>query len=137
MADHKFIIKGTLPGLNEYLKAERKFYRNANGRATSSGNEMKRDYQMLISNAIRLQLKKLKIKKPIYLSYYYYEPNRKRDHDNVAGVAHKFIQDALVQCGIIENDGWDNIVGFSDQFFLDRHNPRIEVVIQEVEMDEH
>ena len=137
MADHKFIIKGTLPGLNEYLKAERGFHKTSNGKAFVKGNEMKQEYQILIAAAIREQLKKLKIKKPIYLSYYYYEPNRRRDHDNVASVAHKFIQDALVQCGVIEDDGWRNIIGFSDQFFLDKHNPRIEIMIQEVEQNEY
>lgn len=86
---------------------------------------------MLISNAIRLQLKRLRIHNPVFIRYCFYEPNRKRDLDNIAGVAHKFVQDSLVKCGVLENDGWDNIIGFSDQFFLDRINPRIEIVIQE------
>ena len=39
----------------------------------------------------------------------------------------KFIQDALVSCRILENDGWRHIRGFTDVFYVDRHNPRIEV----------
>ena len=134
--EYHFTVPGTLPGLNDYLKAERKFTRRG-GSAHSVGNDMKQENQMLICNAIRLKLKRLKIQRPVHISYRFYEPNRRRDLDNIAGVAHKFIQDSLVRCGVLENDGWDQITGFSDAFFVDRHNPRIEVAIQEVEPDAH
>lgn len=130
MQEYKLILKGTLPGLNDYLRAERSFTRRGT-KGHSCGNDMKQECQMLIANAIRLQLKLLRIHNPVFIRYSFYEPNRKRDLDNIAGVAHKFVQDSLVKCGVLENDGWDNITGFSDQFFLDRHNPRIEIVIQE------
>lgn len=134
--EYHFTVPGTLPGLNDYLKAERKFTRRG-GTAHSVGNDMKQESQMLICNAIRLKLKRLKIQRPVHISYRFYEPNRRRDLDNIAGVAHKFIQDSLVRCGVLENDGWDQITGFSDAFFVDRHNPRIEVIIREVEPDAH
>lgn len=126
MLEHEFIIKGTLPGLNDYLKAERSF-----SKKHSCGNDMKQQYQMLIINAIRLQLKRLTIKNPVTICYSFYEPNMKRDLDNIAGVAHKFIQDSLVKSGVLANDGWANIKGFSDNFYIDKHNPRIEVSIIE------
>ena len=85
-----------------------------------------------IINAIRLNLKRTHINNPVRIKYTFYEPNRKRDLDNIAGVAHKFIQDALVKCKVLDNDGWNNIVGFEDHFFIDKHNPRIEVVLEEV-----
>lgn len=130
MLEHKFVIKGTLPGLNEYLKAERSF-----SKKHSCGNDMKKQYQMIIINAIRLQLIRVKINNPITICYTFYEPNAKRDLDNIAGVAHKFIQDSLVDSGVIENDGWKNIKGFNDRFFIDKFNPRIEVLIIEHEGD--
>lgn len=134
--EYHFTVPGTLPGLNDYLKAERKFTRRG-GSAHSVGNDMKQENQMLICNAIRLKLKRLKIQRPVHISYRFYEPNRRRDLDNIAGVAHKFIQDSLVRCGVLENDGWEQITGFSDAFFVDRHNPRIEITIREVEPDAH
>ena len=134
--EYHFTVPGTLPGLNDYLKAERKFTRRG-GSTHSVGNDMKQENQMLICNAIRLKLKRLKIQRPVHISYRFYEPNRRRDLDNIAGVAHKFIQDSLVRCGVLENDGWDQITGFSDAFFVDRHNPRIEITIREVEPDAH
>lgn len=123
---YTFVIPGKLPGLNDYLKAERSF-----SRKHSCGNDMKQQYQMVISNAIRTQLRRLSIKVPVTIEYRYYEPNKKRDLDNIAGVAHKFVQDALVKCHVLENDGWSNIIGFRDSFFVDRHNPRIEVTLVE------
>lgn len=126
MTEHKFIIKGTLPGLNEYLQAERRF-----SKKHSCGNDMKQSNQFLICNAIRTQLKRLKIGNPVHISYTFYEPNKKRDLDNVSAVAHKFIQDSLVKCEVLENDGWANIKGFSDRFYVDRNNPRIEVLLLE------
>ena len=102
--EYGFTIKGTLPGLNEYLKAERSF-RNHH----SNGNDMKQQYQIIIANAVRRDLKNLHINKPVMIKYDFYEPNRKRDLDNIAGVAHKFIQDALVKCRVLDNDGWNNI----------------------------
>ncbi|WP_302419809.1 hypothetical protein [Blautia marasmi] len=123
---YKFVIKGKLPGLNDYLKAERCFHRGH-----SCGNDMKQGYQMLVSNAIRTSLKRQVIKSPITIHYSFYEPNRRRDLDNIAAVAHKFVQDALVKCKVIENDGWQYIKGFSDEFHVDKHNPRIEVTLIE------
>lgn len=128
---HRFTIKGTLPGLNSYLKAERSF-----SKGHSLGNDMKQQYQAIISNAIRAQLKRLHIDKPVKIRYDYYEPNKRRDLDNIAGVAHKFIQDSLVRCKVLDNDGWYNVTGFIDEFHVDRDNPRIEVTIIEAGGDD-
>lgn len=73
----------------------------------------------------------LKFKKRIFIEYNYFEPNTKRDKDNISGYFHKVFQDALVQAGCIPNDGWKTIRGFTDYFEVDRGNPRIEVVIEE------
>lgn len=126
--EYHFTIHGTLPGLNDYLKAERSF-----SRKHSCGNDMKQKYQHYISGEIRNTLKRLRIEKKVLLHYLYYEPTKRRDLDNIAATAHKFTQDALVKCGVLENDGWNNVCGFTDRFFVDKENPRIEVTIQEVE----
>ena len=42
------------------------------------------------------------------------------------------IQDALVQTGVLLDDGWDNVDKYTDVFILDKKNPRIEVVIKEI-----
>ena len=67
------------------------------------------------------------------LHYHFYEPNKRRDLDNISAFAHKVIQDALVKCKVLNNDGWKEITGYTDSFSCDKENPRIEVVLEEVE----
>ena len=68
------------------------------------------------------------------MEYTWYEPNRRRDKSNISGYGRKVIEDSLVDCGVLGDDGWDYVVGFSDRFKVDRGNPRIEVLIKEVTM---
>ena len=89
---------------------------------------MKRRDQRIICS----HLPKVRFKKPVIIAYHFFEPNSKRDKDNIAGYFHKIFQDALIQAGIIENDGWKYIKGFSDDFDVDKANPRIEIEIREI-----
>ena len=63
------------------------------------------------------------------LIYRFFEPNARRDLDNIAGYAHKVFQDALVKNDILENDGQRQVIGFFDFFGIDKKNPRVEVWI--------
>ena len=118
----KVVIRGRLPGLNEYIAAER---RNRHLAA-----KMKRDAQFLALIQIKNQVRR-KLKTPIYMCYIWYERDRKRDKSNVSAYGRKVIEDAFVQCGAIPNDGWRDIAGFSDHFRVDKANPRIEIQIIE------
>ncbi|HHX60646.1 MAG TPA: RusA family crossover junction endodeoxyribonuclease [Epulopiscium sp.] len=129
--EHKLIIDGTLPNLNDYLKAERQTFRRGGGFNTK-GNLMKQESQELVIWGIRQQLRRVHIDNPVILKYDFYEPNRRRDLDNISAFAHKVVQDALVSAGVLKNDGWKEILGYMDQFYLDKENPRIEVTIKEV-----
>lgn len=117
---HTLTIPGTLPGLNSYIAAER-----ANRYKAAA---MKRDAEQLIGLCARSQLRGINFAAPVTMAYTWYEPNRRRDKDNIA-FARKFIQDALVAASVLEGDGWAHIEGFSDRFEVDRGNPRIEVLI--------
>lgn len=94
---------------------------------------MKKDMQLRIEACIRAARLK-PAHTPVKLHYTFYEPNRRRDKDNIAATAHKFIQDALVQCGVLHDDGWADIEDFDDSFFVNKDNPRIEVIISESEL---
>ena len=52
----------------------------------------------------------------------------------MASFARKVIQDALVKCGTLEDDGWDNVTGYLDRFEVDKENPRIVVEFIEQEV---
>lgn len=123
--EYKLVIKGRLPGLNDYI--------NANRTNPYIGNKMKKDSEVIVINAARKQLKRLHIVKPVFFKYAWYEPNRMRDKDNVSSMGRKVIQDALAACGVLKKDGWKEISGFTDDFHCDKNNPRIEVLIVEQE----
>ena len=118
----KVVIPGKFGTLNDFIDKNRR----GKGR-WNSGNNMKQ----LDQQAISFYLPRVKFKK-IFLEYHYFEPNARRDKDNVSGYFHKVFQDALVHKGIIENDGWRNVEGWTDIFSIDPKNPRIEIMIREV-----
>lgn len=103
---------------------------NADRRNVHAGNHMKRENQEAVQMYIFRDLRRLHIEEPVLLHYRFYEPNKKRDLDNISGFAHKIIQDALVATGVLKNDGWANIAGMDDLFFVDSARPRIEVTIE-------
>lgn len=124
MAEYKLVIENRLPGLNQYQYACRSHF--------SKGAEMKKNAIMIVSAYIFQQLKGVSIDKKVKIDYYWYEPNKKRDLDNISSFGRKVIQDALVDNGVLKNDGWNEVIGFSDYFFIDAQNPRVEVVITEI-----
>lgn len=119
----RFTIPSRLPGLNEYTSAQRS---NA-----QKGARMKREQQGIVSLFIRTAHLQ-PVSAPVRLHYHFYEPNKRRDLDNISGFAHKVIQDALVKCGVLTGDGWANITGYTDTFSVDKQHPRIVVSIEEV-----
>ena len=42
------------------------------------------------------------------------------------------IQDALVECGVLANDGWKEVCGFTDTFSVSQKEPYITVELEEV-----
>jgi Holliday junction resolvase RusA-like endonuclease len=120
---HTLVIQGKLPNLNDYTKACRtnKF----------AGAEMKRKVERLISQYIAVTLKNTSLKGKVRLEFRWYEENKRRDLDNIC-FAKKFILDALVGNKVIETDDWRGVEGFTDTFFIDKANPRVEVDIEDV-----
>lgn len=120
----KFTIWGQLPGLNEFIDANRRNYH--------AGAKLKKEAQFLVVTAARKGLKRWRPSGPVWMTYRWYEPNQRRDKDNISAGGRKIIQDALVEAGVLQNDGWREIRGFTDEFYIDKNEPRIEVEIEEV-----
>lgn len=118
---YKLVIPGVLPSLNEYIRAER-------GNRYHAAS-LKKQTEDMIAACIAQQLRGVRFDGPVKITYTWYEENRKRDKDNIA-FAKKFIQDALVATGVLENDGWREIHSFADEFHVDKRNPRVEVIIE-------
>jgi len=128
---HTVIISGTYPNLNDYLQAERVIL-GGRGHFTTRGNELKKKCQNTIIPQIIKCLDGKKVKEPVELHYKFYEPNKKRDLDNIASFFMKVFQDSLVKTHMLSNDGWLQIRGFTCDFDVDKDNPRIEIEIMEV-----
>ncbi len=122
--EYLLTIPGTLNNLNNYIAAER-----AN---RHKGAKMKASNESIVVAAVWQCMRGVQIDKPVFMEYTWVEKNRRRDLDNISSFGRKVIQDALVAAGVLKDDGWKYVVGFSDRFQVDKDNPRIEVRIREV-----
>lgn len=118
----KIIIPFSLPGLNEYIEAERAH--------RQKGAALKRKCQRDIAAVLKKQVKG-PLREPVVMRYTWIEKDRRRDKDNVSSFGRKIIQDTLVSMNALRNDGWANIAGFSDEFRVDKKRPRVEIEILE------
>lgn len=116
-------IPGRLPGLNEIIDAAKSHF----GEYAS----MKETY----TNMVGWLAKKLPKYQRVNITITWYEPNEKRDPDNIMAGA-KFILDGLVKAGTIPNDTRRYIKSITHIPELDRKNPRVEVEIVDVEKNE-
>ena len=122
---YTLIIAGKLNNMNDYTDACRV--------NPYKGAKMKHQNEENVLQAIYAQFGRIRIKKPVRMLYRWYEPDRRRDLDNISSFGRKVIQDALVKAKVLHDDGWKYITGFQDDFFVDKSNPRIEVEIIEEE----
>lgn len=117
-----FIIWGRLPGLNEIIKADRSHW--------SVGSRLKKKtLEAVMWYIVAAGLKR--IDKPVVIHYRFYEENRLRDVGNILAGADKVIEDALVECGILPDDGQKWVRNIVPWFGVDKGNPRIEVELKE------
>ena len=123
---NRFVIYGKLPGLNDYTRANRgnKYL----------ANKIKQDIQKNICKYIVFGVSMKDLEKvdryPIRLKIKWYEPNNRRDIDNIT-FGTKFILDSMVCMGIIEDDSRKYVDSIEHVVYTDKENPRIEVEINE------
>ena len=128
-----FTIRGAycgdkcFPSLNDYLAEI--------GRNPRCGGQLKRQYVMLATNAIRRDLKRFRTDKPVILHYTFAEPYKgnKRDRGNIFSLADKFIEDALRDCKVIPDDNPKYVRNFTHEFIYTDGTPFIRVEIEEVD----
>ena len=114
-------ILSYIPTLNEYINAERRHRLRA--------ARLKRTTEKQIT--LELIGQKIKPFDSIFLSYNWIRQHRREDKDNIS-FGQKFVQDALMLAGIITNDGWNKVVGFSHDFNVDKEQgPKLILSIEE------
>ena len=124
MDELKLIIPGRLPGLNQYIEAER--------RHRMAAAAMKKTVQEDCMRAMLSAKKKGISFDKCEIEFHWVEPNKRRDKDNIRGFGSKVILDALQKMGILKNDNWEYVEKLTDRFSVDKENPRVEVTLKEV-----
>jgi len=117
----KFKIPGKLPGTNEIIAAAKQGEGKYQPYAL-----MKEEYTSMVA----WLAKKMPQYGRVALVITWYEPDRRRDPDNIMG-GQKFILDGLVMAGTIPDDSQKHIHSIAHKFEVDRENPRVEVEIKE------
>ncbi len=118
----KFDIPGRFPGMNEIIKAAKKGKGKYQPYAI-----MKEEYTNIVAWLAKKLPKYERVK--IYITWY--EPNARRDPDNITG-GQKFILDGLVRAGTIPNDSQKYIANIMHKFEVDREEPRVEVELENI-----
>ena len=116
----------TFPGLNDLLhEAERH---------PMSYNKMKKNFELIAINAIRVGLRRWKPKGVVIPHYVFGEPlkGHKRDYDNIASAGRKIINDALVRSGYLEDDS-PQFLEYGTNTFVYTLVPYIKVYLEEKE----
>lgn len=116
-----FEVPGRLAGCNDYVGMCR-----ANARA---GAKVKRENQEAVLRSIRLAGLS-HMRGPVDIRFTWVEQDMRRDKDNVRFAA-KFVLDALVEAGIIDNDNWACVGSLSDEYLVNKANPRVIVELEE------
>lgn len=119
----KFPIKG----LNELLNG-----RLYNFRTKKYHNSVKSENDKVCRLAIQKYLKDVKFTKQIQCTYNIYAQDKRHDRQNLYCVDKSFL-DALQQMKKLQNDGWRECADSIFHTYLDADNPRIEVIIEEIE----
>ena len=111
-------IPGPLPGMNDFISTGNRFRYNTH----------KKRWAVTIGSCVRAA--RLIPVRRAYFTWIWREKDMRRDPDNFIAIGKKFILDALVAQGILGNDGWTHIAGFSDTWEVS-DEPGVLVIIED------
>lgn len=115
-----------MPSLNQYITACRS--------NPFVGAKFKREVEEVIGWAIKQALTSKSLHKPnkaVIVHFEWHERTKRRDADNIAS-AKKFILDALVNMGVLEDDSRKFVKGFYD-VIVDDKTDFVKVELVEIE----
>lgn len=112
-----------LPGMNDIVAMAKQ----GKGRYQPY-SEIKNYYQAIL----RSYFNKLPGYDKVKITIDWYEPNQRRDVDNITAGT-KFIMDSLVQCSVIKDDSQRYVKAIHHNIYVDKENPRIEINIEELD----
>ena len=116
------IVRGKLPDFNSLLndvKRHWKFYAKSKKYWTG----------VTVAECVAQRLRP--VPPPVEIDFVWYNNGRK-DPDNIR-IASKMIIDGLVKASILPEDNQKIIKGFTDTFYKDKDDPRVEVTIRSIQ----
>lgn len=131
MTSQMLWISGTFPGMNEIIRAAKTKLRSSKRnwkKAAYLYTVMKDHHRERVFWAATAQ--GIRPVKKAFFKLTWIEPDKRRDKDNIAA-AKKFIFDGLVDAQVLESDGWEHVVGWENEFKVDREEPGVRVEIIE------
>lgn len=126
MSNLRLVYYGQLPGLNELISENR--------RNKYAGAKQKKVWRGGLASIFRAQMIRQGIegvRKHATIHIGFFEPDRRRDDDNVFGGL-KLILDAMQDAGVIIKDS-PRYCHILPERFYDKGNPRVEIEIEEDE----
>ncbi len=114
------VIDGTMKGLNDW--------RAAIQRSPHAGNDMARAAKRRVESLARQQMVP-RFDGPVVVVFDWFEPNLRRDLDNIAGTGQKWVLDGLVAAGVLPDDDMAHVVGIQHWAHLDALEPGAIVTI--------
>ena len=125
--EQRFFIPGPLPSLNQMLDARvKKIAAMSRGKArVDQYTLMKKEWTRICAEAAIAQ--GIKPVESCYFTFHWQSKDRRTEKDNLA-VARKFILDGLELARIMK-DHWDNVVGWTDTFEINKKEPGVLVVM--------
>jgi Holliday junction resolvase RusA-like endonuclease len=89
---------------------------------------------MKLKYSISLQpfLKRIRLKTPISITYVFHPSRKWQDMNNAVSICDKFLQDALVDHGVIPDDNYENVILTTNMVWDKDKEWYIEVIIEEI-----
>ncbi len=143
-----FFVPGKVPSLNDLLDARgenapvvrsiimRHLPKKGKGRGArhDAYNDIKQDWKRRTVKAISAPFVRVKA---AYFGYVVVEQELRRDPSNICASAIKFIEDGIVEAGVMPNDGWQNVLGIRVHWLHRKtREPGIYVVMSDVRLSE-
>jgi crossover junction endodeoxyribonuclease RusA len=117
----KLIIPGIPPTLNELKRLHHQVW----------AREKKRWGEIVYWEVMKQRIRPSQpFSKAVVTLNYYFKSKRRTDPDNNTG---KFLLDGLVESGILVDDSFDHIELNIRKGGVDKHNPRVEIMIERLE----
>jgi 2-hydroxychromene-2-carboxylate isomerase len=123
-------IPGPLPGMNEIidLRGHRGRRSKTNrGKRFDPWNNVKSRWEQVIRGSVRVY--GINPQDKAWFRFIWVERHRLRDPDNVTAGGRKIVLDGLVRAGVLPDDRWKQVLGWRDDFAVNKIRPGVMLYI--------